>query len=67
MLCQQVTLSGYAEWPKVADAVIEAVDFTAIYSEVFGQRSGVKRPLNATHGRRGQQKYRVFIGESMFC
>jgi hypothetical protein len=26
MICQQVTLSGYAEWPKVADAVIEALD-----------------------------------------
>lgn len=25
MICQQVTLSGDAEWPKVADAVIEAV------------------------------------------
>src|SRR6266511_3730765 len=24
MICQQVTLSGDAEWPKVADAVIEA-------------------------------------------
>jgi hypothetical protein len=24
MICQLVTLSGYAEWPKVADAVIEA-------------------------------------------
>jgi hypothetical protein len=24
MICQQVTLSGSAEWPKVADAVIEA-------------------------------------------
>ena len=24
MICQSVTLSGYAEWPKVADAVIEA-------------------------------------------
>ena len=24
MLCQQATLSGDAEWPKVADAVIEA-------------------------------------------
>src|ERR687896_7597 len=22
MICQQVTLSGYAEWPKVADAVL---------------------------------------------
>jgi hypothetical protein len=28
MICQQVTLSGEAEWPKVADAVIEA-DFSA--------------------------------------
>jgi len=25
MICHQVTLSGDAEWPKVADAVIEAV------------------------------------------
>ena len=25
MICQQVTLSGEAEWPKVADAVIEAL------------------------------------------
>jgi len=25
MICQQVTLSGYAEWPKVADAMIKAV------------------------------------------
>ena len=25
MICQQVTLSGDAEWPKVADAMIEAV------------------------------------------
>ena len=24
MICSQVTLSGDAEWPKVADAVIEA-------------------------------------------
>jgi hypothetical protein len=24
MICQPVTLAGYAEWPKVADAVIEA-------------------------------------------
>ena len=27
MICQQVTLSGEAEWPKVADAVIEAPIF----------------------------------------
>src|SRR5882762_11518465 len=25
LICQQVTLSGDAEWPKVADAVIEAL------------------------------------------
>jgi len=25
MICHQVTLSGDAEWPKVADAVIEAL------------------------------------------
>src|SRR4030095_6035736 len=30
MICQPVTLSGYAEWPKVADAVIEASD-SALY------------------------------------
>jgi hypothetical protein len=28
MICQQVTLSGDAEWPKVADAVIEAGKWT---------------------------------------
>jgi hypothetical protein len=26
MICQPVVLSGYAEWPKVADAVIEALN-----------------------------------------
>jgi hypothetical protein len=25
MICQPVTLSGYAEWPKVAGAVIKAL------------------------------------------
>ena len=29
-ICQQVTLSGDAEWPKVADTVIEADDFVQI-------------------------------------
>src|SRR5207248_6348620 len=28
MICQQVMLSGDAEWPKVADAVIEALKRT---------------------------------------
>jgi len=30
MICQPVTLSGYVEWPKVADAVIEA--FLSFYT-----------------------------------
>ena len=30
MICQQVTLSGDAKWPKVADAVIEAVEDTSM-------------------------------------
>ena len=34
MIYQQVTLSGDAEWPKVADAVIEALQ-------------NVSRPLNS--------------------
>src|SRR4030095_11995239 len=28
MICQQATLSSDAEWPKVADAMIEALEFT---------------------------------------
>src|SRR2546426_4546747 len=31
MICQQVTLSGDAEWPKVADAVIEAAFRTWVH------------------------------------
>jgi hypothetical protein len=31
MIYQQVTLSGDAEWPKVADAVIEAVCLLSLY------------------------------------
>src|SRR2546425_6813733 len=37
MICQPVTLSGYAEWPKVADAVIEAS--RGIYRLVAGTDS----------------------------
>src|SRR5438128_9825812 len=33
MRCQQVTLSGYAEWPKVADAVIEAPARLALHRQ----------------------------------
>ena len=35
MICQQVTLSGDAEWPKVADAVIEALIAAQIFVEVI--------------------------------
>jgi hypothetical protein len=35
MICQQVTLSGYAEWPKVADAVIEAWKFITITDQTI--------------------------------
>ncbi len=33
MICQQVTLSGDAEWPKVADAMIEAFESANSVSE----------------------------------
>jgi hypothetical protein len=33
MICHQVTLSGDAEWPKVADAVIEASDCIPVEEE----------------------------------
>ena len=33
MICQQGTLSGYAEWPKVADAMIKAVIAMAIHGD----------------------------------
>ena len=43
MICQQVTLSGYAEWPKVADAVIEANGLKRKYQARVGgtQRAGM--------------------------
>ena len=34
MICQQVTLSGDAEWPKVADAVIEACPWMVLVHSV---------------------------------
>src|SRR5712691_5350592 len=36
MICQQVTLSGDAEWPKVADAVIEAHYLLLKHGDVYG-------------------------------
>src|SRR5437588_6185118 len=38
MICQQVTLSGDAEWPKVADAVIEANEGI---TQFFLQHAGI--------------------------
>ena len=43
MICQQVTLSGDAEWPKVADAVIEAAFFLLLPNQISLQR-------HLTHG-----------------
>jgi tetrahydromethanopterin S-methyltransferase subunit C len=46
MICQQVTLSGDAEWPKVADAVIEAdflaTEFPARWRYIYGPAHAVK-------------------------
>ena len=36
MICRQVTLSGDVEWPKVADAVIEATVCTSIMTHKPG-------------------------------
>ena len=44
MICQQVPLSGDAEWPKVADAVIEAEHFFwGDRAEIGRNQSFVKR------------------------
>src|SRR5882672_2519807 len=51
MICQQVTLSGEAEWPKVADAVIEA-HFRAAPAARGGARSG-QAPLRGGRLQRG--------------
>src|SRR6266478_8431408 len=37
MICQQVTLSGDAEWPKVADAVIEARNTVSNHSPALAR------------------------------
>jgi hypothetical protein len=46
MICQQVTLSGYAEGPKVADAVIEA-HFSTCFC--LNQQSHVAQESHGTH------------------
>jgi len=42
VICQQVTLSGDAEWPKVADAVIEAFFTTEIIFVVSCRKKPVR-------------------------
>jgi hypothetical protein len=55
MLGQQVTLSGYAEWPKVADAVIEAP------SHSKNVRSIVREDLRS-YAWQGQERTYWIIG-----
>src|ERR1700704_5802190 len=45
LICQQVTLSGDAEWPKVADAVIEADSCMTSLQQCLSMRIGKKRGL----------------------
>ena len=52
MICQQVTLSGYAEWPKVADAVIEARLCTG-YGTLPVVSAGGAADHRRHHARRG--------------
>jgi len=40
MICQPVTLSGDAEWPKVADAVIEAWQIISLLLQNYGNPDG---------------------------
>jgi integrase len=35
MICQPVTLSGYAEWPKVAGAVIKVLNLLALFCRII--------------------------------
>jgi signal peptidase I len=74
MICQQVTLSGYAEGPKVADAVIEA-EIVAFWSPENPNMRLVKRviglpgeTLEVRHrdvyidGKKLDEPYAVHIG-----
>ena len=41
MICQEGTLSGYAEWPNVADAMINAVIAMARYIAMAVDSAGL--------------------------
>src|SRR5258705_11383546 len=59
MICQQVTLSGDAEWPKVADTVIEAHASSRRCQEAGGSESPARL--------QDQAQYLVFVYESVCC
>ena len=50
MICHQVTLSGDAEWPKVADAVIEA-ERRPLADGVWALHLVVLSGMNIVHNR----------------
>src|SRR2546428_9711636 len=54
MICQQVTLSGDAEWPKVADAVIEAWKLSGFSVKVVGE-SATRSPFHRCRTPHGIQ------------
>jgi urease accessory protein len=60
MLCQQVTLSGYAEWPQVADAVIEAPK-TCVKTGVGGPAGSGKTALLDTLCTRLRDRYDIAV------
>src|SRR5215470_9959658 len=62
MICQQATLSGEAERPKVADAVIEAVCSSSILAEPLGCTVSFSRPLRVKR-RVFERCHPVFIDQ----
>ena len=57
MICQQVTLLGDAEWPKVADAVIEArlSLWPGRFQEILGVANGLANYWDGICQRDGRQ------------
>jgi transposase len=60
MICSQVTLSGEAEWPKVADAVIEAHHLTL---GALVTTSTASCPTCAQPARRLHSRYRRTLAD----